>query len=50
LYKLRFKFGEQNLEKLTANDVEFLTSGFIQLIQGFAGMVGNPLYSLEDEI
>ncbi|CDW84618.1 protein kinase domain containing protein [Stylonychia lemnae] len=50
LYKLRFKFGDENVEKLTANDVEFLTSGFLQLIQGFAAMAGNNLYSLEDEI
>lgn len=32
LYKLRFKFGDNNIEKLTLNDIEFLTTGFLQLI------------------
>eukprot|EP00347_Sterkiella_histriomuscorum_P001348 403372377 len=50
LYKLRFKFGDQNIDKLTLNDVEFLTSGFLQLIQGFAALANNPLYSIEDDM
>jgi hypothetical protein len=37
------------MQKLAINDVEFITQGFLQLIQRFADEVGNPLYSLEEE-
>ncbi len=49
LYRLRFRIGDQSLQKLAINDVEFITQGFLQLIQRFADEVGNPLYSLEEE-
>jgi hypothetical protein len=29
LYKIRFSIGEENKDKLTINDVEFLCTGFI---------------------
>ena len=29
LYKLKFNIGEENHEKLTINDIEFLCTGFI---------------------
>ena len=48
LYKVRFRIPEEDLTKLQENDIEFLTSGFLQLIEQFASTVDNQLYSLED--
>lgn len=46
LYKLRFNVGEENRDKLTINDVDFLCQGFIHLITQLADQAGNPLYSV----
>lgn len=46
LYKIKFTIGEENKDKLTINDVEFLCTGFIQLLQQISAQVGNPLYSI----
>lgn len=50
LYKLKFNIGEDNREKLTINDVEFLCTGFVQLIQQMADTAGNPLVSVARNI
>lgn len=33
LYKVKFNIGTENSDKLTQTDIEFLCTGFIQLIQ-----------------
>ena len=46
LYKIKFDIGDENKDKLTINDIEFLCTGFIQLIQQLAAQSGNPIYSV----
>jgi hypothetical protein len=47
LYRIRFKIPDSDMPKLQEQDVDFLTAGFLRLIEQFAANVENPLYSLE---
>lgn len=47
LYRVRFGIPESDLGKLQEHDIDFLTAGFLKLIEQFAAKVENPLYSLD---
>ena len=47
LYRVRFKIPEGDLSRLQETDIEFLVTGFLQLIEQFALKVDNHLYSLD---
>ena len=48
LYRVRFKISQADLAKLKEHDIDFLTAGFLRLIEQFAAVVDNHLYSLDD--
>ena len=48
LYRVRFYIPEDDHKKLQENDIEFLTTGFLRLIDQFAEQVDNHLYCIED--